>query len=103
MKVKNRITKYIIKKTYNKIISENILNRKKQGFAIPVAQWFYNKNFHNYLRDVIFLNKNETAEFYNYEYIDSLISEHINLKENNWRKLWNIFVFKLWYNKYIDN
>ncbi len=103
IKVKNQLTKYIIKKTYNKIIPENFLNRKKQGFSIPVAKWFYNKNFHDYLRDVIYCKKNETSEFLDYDYINKLIDEHINLKENNWRKLWNIFVFKLWYNKYISN
>ena len=51
----NDITKYILRKTYEKKIPKQILNRKKIGFPIPLHKWLkkkkYSKNdFFNFVK-----------------------------------------------------
>ena len=40
LKTKNGILKYILKKAVRGIIPDEIIDRKKQGFAAPIAEWF---------------------------------------------------------------
>lgn len=40
LKLRNGQGKYIFKKTMQKILPDELLNRKKKGFAMPVAEWF---------------------------------------------------------------
>jgi asparagine synthase (glutamine-hydrolysing) len=39
-KLRNGQGKYIFKKTLQKILPAEILNRRKQGFAVPLGEWF---------------------------------------------------------------
>jgi asparagine synthase (glutamine-hydrolysing) len=40
LKAKNGILKYILKKAVRGVIPDEIIDRKKQGFAAPIAEWF---------------------------------------------------------------
>lgn len=39
LKFRDGINKYILKKAFNDIVPENIINRPKQGFAVPITDW----------------------------------------------------------------
>jgi asparagine synthase (glutamine-hydrolysing) len=40
LKLRNGQGKYIFKKALHKILPSEVLNRRKRGFAMPVAEWF---------------------------------------------------------------
>src|SRR5207245_1545854 len=40
LKLRNGQGKYIFKKTLQKILPADVLNRRKKGFAVPIAEWF---------------------------------------------------------------
>ena len=40
LKTKNGVLKYILKKAVRGVIPDEIIDRKKQGFAAPIAEWF---------------------------------------------------------------
>ena len=52
-KLKNKITKYILKDLLSDFLPKSIIHRPKMGFAIPIERWMENKKFKNIL-DVIF-------------------------------------------------
>jgi asparagine synthase (glutamine-hydrolysing) len=39
VKTKNGILKYILKKAVRGLIPDELVNRKKQGFGVPVYEW----------------------------------------------------------------
>ena len=41
MKTKNGELKYILKKAVRGMIPDEIIDRKKQGFGVPVNEWFF--------------------------------------------------------------
>jgi asparagine synthase (glutamine-hydrolysing) len=43
MKTKGGILKYILKKAVRDVIPQDIINRKKQGFVVPVHDWFFDQ------------------------------------------------------------
>jgi len=43
MKTKNGTLKYILKKSVRGLIPDRLIDRKKQGFGVPVHDWLFDK------------------------------------------------------------
>lgn len=93
MKMKNGTLKYILKKAVRGIIPDAIIDRKKQGFAAPIKEWFDEE-----LGDIA---RQELKEFcmhtdiLNWEQVEKLLNS--DKKANAWpllnvAKWWNIYI-----------
>ena len=96
----NRLTsKYLLKKMAEKHIPKYIINRKKQGFAIPVTKWLKHE-----LKDTLlnYTSKSyiEKQGLFQYDFVNRLVQNHLNETWDNKKLLWNLLVFQLWYEKY---
>ena len=89
---KNGVLKYILKKASEGIIPNEIIYREKQGFGVPLNDWFEEK-LGDYAINVIseFI---EDTDFFEKKTIHRMI-------ENKDHQLWYILNFALWYNKFI--
>lgn len=100
LKLCRKNPKYILKKTMRHHLPEDIINRKKQGFAIPLKHWFKNEWKHFLLDNLL----NETARtrgIIQQEYIVKLYNEHCAGKDHS-LQLWMLLVFELWCRKFLD-
>ena len=93
LKRKNKTLKYILKQASRDIIPSVIIDRKKQGFNVPVGIWLL-ENLGTTAREVID-KLCETTEIFNKSKIDLLF----NRKDP---RIWQILTFSLWYLYWID-
>lgn len=93
-------TKYIFKKAVRSLLPENIINRKKKGFGIPVAVWL-KKELKEFILEV--LNKDNKMKLFNQLYIKNLLYQHFSGNIDNRKKIWTLFMFELWWNEYLKN
>lgn len=98
-KIKDNQEKYILKKSAKHLLPEEIVDRKKQGYGTPTKCWFKNSI------GEIFKSRVNNSEFIkkycNLEYVNNLVEDHLNEKNNNNTKLWNLIAFDIWYEIYI--
>lgn len=98
LKLKNDITKYLFRYSFDSYLPKKIINKKKMGFGPPITFWMRNQ-----LKTIILdlLSSNSKVE----QYIDrKVINENIhNVIYTNGdlpfgipSKLWTIFVFEWW-------
>jgi asparagine synthase (glutamine-hydrolysing) len=99
----NQSTKYLLRKILGNYLPHQLFDRKKQGFSIPVFQWF--KDELDQLFDQ-YLSKNEIEktgllhyseverEWKKYRYYKKIG------KEYNIEKMWRLLSFMMWYKKY---
>lgn len=81
-----------------KVLPEEIAFRKKLGFVVPIRKWMANENYNG---DVRAKFNSETAEkFFNIDEINAIFNEYINGNSDNWRKVWTIYTFIVWYEEY---
>lgn len=81
MQIKNKVTKYLLKKACQGILPDDIIYRKKVGFAAPVTQWFKKGSyFKPYFADLIHDKGKLWADVLNLNAIDKL--RLANEKEN---------------------
>ena len=84
-------TKYILKKTAEKSLPTNIIYKKKQGFSIPIGQWFKEGTI-SFEKNKI--NRNTNLSKVNESKIKNLVKEHKNGKADNRLSLFNLLTLQ---------
>ncbi len=100
IKINKGILKYILKKAVKGIIPDNIINRQKQGFGVPINEWFFDK-LGNFAYEKI-KNFSKRANYFNNNYLDWLLTKNISEKHRS-EKIWYLLNFVLWHEKWIEN
>ena len=98
MKFQGGEMKYLLKKTINKIMPEQIMKRKdKMGFPVPLHLWSKNKG-KDFITDILLSKKSKERNIINTQYVEKLI----NSEQPFSRGLWGLLSLELWYNQFID-
>jgi len=94
IKYKNGILKYILKRAVRGVVPNPIIDRKKQGFGIPIYEWFFSK-LGKFAKEKI-QNFCERTDYFNKQEVIRLFEK----KEYN--KLWLLLNFVIWYEVWIE-
>jgi asparagine synthase (glutamine-hydrolysing) len=94
----NGVTKYLLREAFSRVVPESTRNRRKLGFPTPIRDWMTKESVGIY--DSILKNKyiNERLDM---EYIKKLISDHVEGKKDNSRKIYTLLMLALWYDTFI--
>ena len=101
LKVKGVTKKYLFKKSFEGILPKNILSKEKKGFSVPLVLWFRH-DLKKFVRHYLSRKKIESIEYFNWNYVESLLNNHFQGKENNFSQIWGILLFCLWHSIYIE-
>ncbi len=97
MKIKGNTQKYILKKSMEGKLPNEIIYRSKAGFALPIRSWFNNKNnFVEYYLNYDRLNK---QGIFNADEIISLYQQQLTGKNDNSYILFAILCQQVWLEK----
>lgn len=97
-KVNSEQNKVALRTAAAKVLPEEIAFRKKLGFIVPIRIWMADSRYN---QDVQRLFHSEIAEkFFHVEEIQSIFEEYIGGNSDNWRKVWTIYTFLVWYEEY---
>ena len=100
LKYKNFQTKYLLKKLMRGRLPDNILDRKKKGFGIPLSRWLKGE-LKELCNDLLSSEEISRQGLFNPEYVARLKTDHFEGKADNRKQLWNIMVFQMWYRRWI--
>ncbi|MBW1972641.1 MAG: asparagine synthase (glutamine-hydrolyzing) [Deltaproteobacteria bacterium] len=93
--------KIILRKAMSKIIPEKITNRVKQGFSAPDASWFRGESI-DYIKKLLLDKKARIYNYFNYDFVNNKIQEHISGKRNNRLLIWSFLSFEWWIREFIE-
>ena len=97
-KVNEEQNKVAFRTAAAKLLPEDIAFRKKLGFVVPIRIWLADSRYNG---DVLRLFNSEIAEkFFNVEEINAIFNDYIGGNSDNWRKVWTIYTFLVWYEEY---
>ena len=100
-KIRNGIPKYLLKKSVEGLIPDQIIYRKKMGFGAPMAQWLRG-DFGRKVEAGILGSGLMKRGYFNREYISELISDHRAGRADNSLYIWTLFNLTSWYDYWID-
>ncbi len=101
-KIRNGVSKYILKKVALKYLPEEFINRSKEGFILPVTEWFY-WNLRSYVEDTLSETNLAKHGLFNIPYVKQLVNEFYNRGYDYRRgnKLLSLISFQVWYDNYL--
>ena len=91
---KNIFTKKILRNYCKDLIPESILNRKKQGFSIPIYNWLEDENFNKKLFNS--LKGGNLQEFFNLDEISNIFKKSLSGNFIAQQQSWNLYVLERW-------
>lgn len=94
LKVRGLNKKYLLKKLARKILPPSLNLNRKQGFTIPISEWFRG-HLESKMSDILLDSK---SSFFNQEYIHKLLKEH-KAGINHGTRLFALISFRLWENE----
>ncbi|WP_062351252.1 asparagine synthase (glutamine-hydrolyzing) [Bacillus kwashiorkori] len=98
LRVNEKDTKYVLRKASEKVLPEEWANRKKVGFPVPVRHWLKEDKYYNLVKEMF--QRDFVKEFFNTTKLVEMLDEHHEGKHNHARKIWTVYVFLVWYQKY---
>lgn len=93
IKLQNNEGKHIFKKSLESRLSDDILYRKKMGFAVPLANWFKGP-LKDKMQNVVLGETLEETGIFNKKYLETLVEQHLSGKRDNSAPLWSILMFE---------
>ena len=99
LKLKGLKSKYVLKKLMKGKLPDNIINRSKKGFGIPVAKWITHE-LKDFTFDLLSESSIKKQGIFDYSEIKKLLDEHLSKKVNHRIKLWTLLMFQQWYRKW---
>jgi asparagine synthase (glutamine-hydrolysing) len=81
--------KSILKNTIGKELPYSLLHAPKQGFVVPVREWFKDEKFKNR-----FIALSKDSPFFNNDIIKRIISDNKTGRFDNGNFIWMLFVLE---------
>lgn len=94
-----KIPKYILKKAVEELLPNDIIYRKKMGFAAPVDNWFRG-SWKSFAEDQFFNSNFAKLGLFNANYLKNMLKEHENPKSKLGSKIYALVNLSLWYDRY---
>lgn len=101
-KLRGREGKYILKKAMEGILPKTIIYRRKQGFPVPIREWFQGSLFER-TREILLSNKFLSRGIFRKKYIEYLLGSHRSGEEDHSRRIFSLLTLELWMRRYADS
>ena len=97
-KVDSEQNKVAFRTAAAKVLPKEIAFRKKLGFIVPIRIWMADERYNQDVREK--LHSYIAEKFFHVEEIQAIFDGYVGGNSDNWRKVWTIYTFLVWYEEY---
>lgn len=101
LKLHNLTGKFLLKKMMRGRLPDDIIQRPKKGFNMPVAYWI-SGDLKDLMMDMLSESFVKRQDLFDYSYIQQITEEHFQQRKDNRKLLWTLLMFQFWYRSYIE-
>lgn len=99
LKLRGMRNKVLLKALAERYLPREIVHRRKQGFTVPVGEWFRGA-LRPLLRDTLAPSRLARQGLFDSAAVARMMSEHETGRRDRWKELWALLVFQLWWDRY---
>lgn len=92
--------KHLLKETVRGKLPDNIIDRRKKGFGVPIGAWLRGP-LKEWGEELLSEENIKKSGVFAHEYIRELWTEHQSGKRDHRKRLWNILVFLEWRSRFM--
>lgn len=97
-KINSETTKPALRLAAKSVIPNESYKKKKLGFPVPLREWIKEDDLYNKIKEKF--ESENASKFFNQKKILKLLDNHKNNKKDNYKKVWTIYTFLVWYDVY---
>jgi asparagine synthase (glutamine-hydrolysing) len=101
LKIRDGRRKHVLKEAVRPLLPPGILDRRKQGFGIPLGTWFRG-GLTGLFSDVLESPRARQRGYFEPSFVSRLVREHLAGQRDHTLRLWQLTVFELWHRQYLD-
>jgi asparagine synthase (glutamine-hydrolysing) len=102
LKLRRWTTKYVLKRALAGRLPDAILERRKQGFGVPIAQWLRGP-LRPVLEQTLHPDRLRRVGLFAPAAVTRLVDEHLAGRSDHRKVLWQLLVFELWREAYLPD
>jgi asparagine synthase (glutamine-hydrolysing) len=87
--------KYLMKRAMSKDLPDVVINKRKQGFAMPVGDWLKGR-LKPLLQETLSAAKLQEQGLFSPDYVHRLMQDHFEGRQDNRKALWTLLMGILW-------
>lgn len=91
--------KWILRQILGKYVPQNLFERPKMGFGIPIGHWL-RSDLRDWAEDLLSQRSLGQTALLNVDAIRKVWNEHLSGKTNNQHQLWTVLMFQAWVRKW---
>jgi asparagine synthase (glutamine-hydrolysing) len=95
MKIRNGVTKWVLREVLNKYVPKRLIERPKMGFGVPIDQWLRGP-LKDWASDLLDSSRLENEGYLNSNLVSRKWEMHQSGKYNCQQFLWNVLMFQAW-------
>jgi asparagine synthase (glutamine-hydrolysing) len=99
-RIHNGATKYLFKQAMRGLLPDDIIDRPKHGFAVPLARWFRSE-LAGFARDLLCSDRTRQRGLFRIEQVERLIRLHEGGRDID-LQLWTLVSLELWCRRVLD-
>jgi asparagine synthase (glutamine-hydrolysing) len=101
LKIKNGRRKHVLKEVASTLLPREILERRKQGFGVPLVTWFRG-NLRDLFADTLLAPSSLQRGYFQPAFVRRIVKEHLEgTRDHSWQ-LWQLVLFEKWHQQYLD-
>jgi len=95
MKIRNRKTKWILKKILSNYLPNSLIKNDKKGFAIPINNWLRGP-LKDWACDLLSESTIKRQGYLNSEIVSKNLTSHLSSEKDNSSTLWTLLMWQSW-------
>jgi len=100
-KLKNGRRKHILKQLAATLLPQDLVDRRKQGFGVPLGVWFRG-NLRELFADTLLSPRNLSRGYFQAPFVRRLVNDHLSGRADHTLRLWQLVIFERWHAHYLD-
>src|SRR5262249_27411621 len=99
MKIREGRRKHVLKQVAATLLPRAILDRRKQGFGVPLGTWFRG-NLRELFGDTLLSPSSLQRGYFEPRFVRRVVDEHLTGRRDHTLRLWTLVVFERWHQLY---
>ena len=101
LKNNGTVGKYLLKKAARELLPDACLQKRKQGFAIPLAAWF-RTDFKPLMQDILSSQSFRERGIFNVAGVLACFDRHLSGQQDFSELLWLVLTYEMWARAFVD-
>ncbi len=101
LKLKNGRSKHLLRRLLERHVPPAIVNRPKQGFAVPVGDWLRGP-LSGTVTDLLQDGRLRDRGIFNPSAVRKMWNEHKSRERDHGHRLWSLVMLELWFRQFVD-